>query len=134
MIGITLLTYIVAMAIPSVRNNISSIFFIRMSTIVLFFSGILSLNSLYIQSIGSGIGIYSGYFQITFVSMYLDAFILLVSSLILIARPINLNFDLIIELKFDILLIKTLIIYFLCVRKVSEIPTNNTKFITLVIC
>ena len=93
MIGITILTYIVAMAIPSVRNNISSVFFIRMSTIVLFFAGILSLNSLYIQSIGSGIGIYSGYFQITLTSMYLDAFILIISSLILIARPINLNFD-----------------------------------------
>ena len=61
MIGITILTYIVAMAIPSVRNNISNVFFIRMSTTILFFAGILSLNSLYIQSIGSGIGIYSEY-------------------------------------------------------------------------
>lgn len=93
MIGITLLIYIVAMALPSIRKNISSIFFIRISTIVLFYAGILSLNSLYIQSIGSGIGIYSGFYQITYISMHLDTFILMISSILLVARPINLNFD-----------------------------------------
>lgn len=93
MIGITILVYIVAMALPSVRNNISSIFFIRMTSIILLYAGILSLNSIYIQSIGSGIGIYSGFYQITLISTYLDSFILMVASILLVARPINLNFD-----------------------------------------
>ena len=53
---------LVAMALHS--KYISSILFTRIASIVFIYAGALSLNALYIQSIGSGIGIYRG-LQIT---------------------------------------------------------------------
>jgi NADH-ubiquinone oxidoreductase chain 2 len=91
MMLISILILIVAMALPSIDRGISSIFYVRISSIILIFAGALSLNAMYIQSIGSGIGIYSGLFQISTVSGILDTFILLIGSLILIAWPIQVH-------------------------------------------
>ena len=66
---------------------ISSILFTRIAAIVFIYAGALSLNAFYIQSIGSGIGIYSGLFHVTSVSQLLDTFIFFIGSLILIAWP-----------------------------------------------
>jgi NADH-ubiquinone oxidoreductase chain 2 len=87
MIFTSILILIVAKALPSINKNISSIYFTRISAIIFIFAGVLSLNTLYIQSIGSGIGIYSGLFQITQVSVLIESFILIIGSLILIAWP-----------------------------------------------
>jgi NADH-ubiquinone oxidoreductase chain 2 len=76
----------VAKALPLIR--ISNIHFTRISAIILLLSGILSFNILYIQSIGSGIGIYSGLFQITNISQTIEIFFLLIGSIILIGWPI----------------------------------------------
>jgi NADH-ubiquinone oxidoreductase chain 2 len=59
----------------------------RISTLILFYAGALTLNALYIQSIGSGIGIYGGLFQITLISQFFDLFIYLIGAMILIAWP-----------------------------------------------
>jgi len=59
-----------------------------MSSIILIYAGALSLNALYIQSIGSGIGIYSGLFHVTFISQLLDIFIYIIGAAILLARPL----------------------------------------------
>jgi NADH-ubiquinone oxidoreductase chain 2 len=72
---------ILAMAMFS-ENNMR---YNRISTLILFYAGALTLNALYIQSIGSGIGIYSGLFRITTISQFFDIFIYLVGSTILIA-------------------------------------------------
>ena len=56
---------IVAIALPSINKNISSILYIRISSIIFIYSGALILNALYIQSIGSGTGIYTGLFHVT---------------------------------------------------------------------
>jgi NADH-ubiquinone oxidoreductase chain 2 len=80
------------MAIPSLKTQISPILFQRLSSIILIYAGALSLNALYIQSIGSGIGIYSGLFHVTFISQLLDIFIYLIGAAILIARPIFVNY------------------------------------------
>jgi NADH-ubiquinone oxidoreductase chain 2 len=77
----------VAIALPSINKLISPILFTRISSIVFIYAGALSLNALYIQSIGSGIGIYSGLFQVTTVSQLIDTFIFIIGSLILIAWP-----------------------------------------------
>jgi NADH-ubiquinone oxidoreductase chain 2 len=77
------------MAIPSLKTKISPILFQRLSSIILIYAGALSLNALYIQSIGSGIGIYSGLFHVTFISQVLDIFIFIIGAIILIARPSN---------------------------------------------
>jgi len=76
------------MAIPSLKIKISPILFQRLSSIILIYAGALSLNALYIQSIGSGIGIYSGLFHVTFISQLLDIFIYIIGAAILIARPL----------------------------------------------
>lgn len=75
------------MAISSLKNKIHPIIFQRMSSIILIYAGALSLNALYIQSIGSGIGIYSGLFHVTFISQLLEVFIYIIGAAILIARP-----------------------------------------------
>jgi NADH-ubiquinone oxidoreductase chain 2 len=74
---------IVAIALPSI--NISPNLYLRISSLLLFYTGALTLNAFYIQSIGSGIGIYSGLFQITLFTQLFDIVIILTGSVILIA-------------------------------------------------
>jgi len=81
MIFISLMILIIAMAMFS-ENNMR---YNRISTLILFYAGALTLNALYIQPIGSGIGIYSGLFQITMISQFFDLFIYSIGATILIA-------------------------------------------------
>ena len=85
MIFISILILIVAIALPSINKLISPILFTRISSIVFLYAGALSLNALYIQSIGSGISIYSGLFQVTTVFQLIDTFIFIIGFLILLA-------------------------------------------------
>lgn len=66
--------------------------FRRISAISFIYAGVLSFNTLNIQSIGSGIGLYSGLFQISILSNMTTFFILLISSLLIITWP-NLEFS-----------------------------------------
>jgi NADH-ubiquinone oxidoreductase chain 2 len=91
MIFISILILIVAIALPSFNKNFSPIFFTRISSIIFIYAGALSFNALYIQSIGSGIGIYSGLFHVTIISQLLEVFLLLIGSIILISWPISNN-------------------------------------------
>ena len=85
---ISILFLIVAMALPSLKHGLSSIFFLRITAIILIFAGVLSYNAMYIQSIGSGTGLYSGLIHVTFISQVMDTFVLILASLILIAWPL----------------------------------------------
>ena len=87
MIFLSILILIVAFALPSINQNIRNFLYTRISSIIFIYAGALSLNAFYIQSIGSGIGVYSGLFQVTTISQLLDVFILLIGSLILISWP-----------------------------------------------
>jgi|ERR1700743_495698 len=87
MLFISILILIMVMAISSLKEKIHPIIFQRISSIILIYAGALSFNALYIQSIGSGIGIYSGLFHVTFISQLLEIFIYLIGAAILIARP-----------------------------------------------
>jgi NADH-ubiquinone oxidoreductase chain 2 len=87
MVFYSILVLIVAIALPSINKNISSIHYPRIISIVLIYAGVLSFNALYIQSIGSGIGIYSGLFQVSAISQLLDIFIFIIGALILVAWP-----------------------------------------------
>jgi len=89
MIFFSILILIVAIALPSFNKELTPILFTRISSIIFLYSGALSFNALYIQSIGSGIGIYSGLFHVTIVSQLLEIFLLIIGSLILISWPIN---------------------------------------------
>jgi len=88
MLIFSILFLIVLMAIPSLKIKYPPILFQRISSIILIYAGALSLNALYIQSIGSGIGIYSGLFHVTFISQFLEIFIYIIGAAILIARPL----------------------------------------------
>jgi len=77
---------IVAIALPSI--NISPNLYLRISSLLLLYTGALTLNAFYIQSIGSGIGIYNGLFQITLFTQLFDIVIVLTGSVILIAWPL----------------------------------------------
>jgi NADH-ubiquinone oxidoreductase chain 2 len=89
MIFISLLILIVAMALFSEHNMRYN----RISALILFYAGALTLNALYIQSIGSGIGIYGGLFQITIISQFFDLFIFLIGAIILLVWPLIINTD-----------------------------------------
>lgn len=75
-------------ALSSINRKIHVLTFPRIASIILIYTGVLSFNSLYIQSIGSGIGVYSGLFQVTYISQCFDIFISIIGSLILIAWPL----------------------------------------------
>ena len=77
-----------AIALPSLNQQLSSILITRISAIIFIYSGALAFNALYIQSIGSGIGIYSGLFHVTIISQLLDGFLLILAALILTAWPL----------------------------------------------
>ena len=84
MIFLSIIFIIVAIALPSLNRKFNPIIITRISSIIFIYAGVLSLNALYIQSIGSGIGIYSGLYHITIISQLLDIVILLIAALILV--------------------------------------------------
>src|SRR5207245_2103091 len=88
MIFISLLILIVAIATPSIRINLSPNLFIRLSAIIFIYAGSIACNTFYIHSIESGLGIYSGLFQVTAISQLIDVLIYFTASLILTAWPI----------------------------------------------
>ena len=88
MIFLSILTLIVAIALPSLKQQLSSLMVTRISAIIFIYAGALSFNGLYIQSIGSGIGIYSGLFHITVISQFLDSILFFLGSFILMAWPL----------------------------------------------
>jgi NADH-ubiquinone oxidoreductase chain 2 len=63
---------------------LSPILISRLTSIIFLYSGALAFNALYIQSIGSGLGLYSGNFQVTLLSQSFDLFLFIIASLILI--------------------------------------------------
>jgi len=93
MIFISILTLIVAKALPVLSTNISNIHFTRITSIVFFFTSLLILNSINLESIGSGLGIYSGFFHITQITQILEFFLFIIGGLILIsfAAPSDLD-------------------------------------------
>jgi NADH-ubiquinone oxidoreductase chain 2 len=87
MIFISILTLIVAKALPVLSTNISSVHFTRITSIVFLFTSILIINSINLESIGSGLGIYSGLFHITQTTQIIELFLFIIGGLILIGWP-----------------------------------------------
>jgi NADH-ubiquinone oxidoreductase chain 2 len=86
MIFISIITIIAAKALP-VFTKISSIHNSRIASIIFIYTGASSFNCFYIQSIGSGIGIYSGLFHITPISQLMEIFLFFIGGCILIGWP-----------------------------------------------
>jgi NADH-ubiquinone oxidoreductase chain 2 len=70
------------------QKNIHSIYINRITILTLLISILLSFNTLYFQSIGKGVGLYSGLFQITTQSNAIEIFLLLVGIVILFSWPL----------------------------------------------
>jgi NADH-ubiquinone oxidoreductase chain 2 len=87
MITSAILILIVAKALPGLNTQFSSIHVTRITSIVFLFAGALSLNSLNLECIGSGIGLYSGLFQVTAISQLIEIFLFTIGGGILIAWP-----------------------------------------------
>lgn len=88
MIFFSLLFFIVVIALFSKLQTNNMPLYNRISAIILLYAGALAFNAYNIQSIGSGIGIYSGLFQVTLISQFIDTFLLVIGSLILVAWPV----------------------------------------------
>ena len=84
MLLLSIFILILAIAI-NYKHVINSYLFIRIGFLIFALTGIISFNSLFIQSIGSGMGIYSGLFQVTSVTQFFDLFISLIGSFIFLA-------------------------------------------------
>ena len=87
MIFISILTLIVAKALPVLNTNISSVHFYRTTSIVFIITGFITINSLYLETIGTGIGIYSGLFHVTQITQFIETFFYLIVGLVLIGWP-----------------------------------------------
>lgn len=85
MLFISILSLITAKAVKLI--NINHIQFTRISFLILLYAGTLSFNVLSIHSIGSGIGIYNGYFHITQITQIIEIIMFTVAALILLAWP-----------------------------------------------
>ncbi len=85
MIFLSILIFILAMSLPFFKTQITPIFFTRIAALVFLYAGVLTFNALYIQSIGSGIGIYSGLFQITYYSLFIETFLYIIGAFILLS-------------------------------------------------
>ena len=70
-----------------INDKLSEDFYHRISAIILLFSGLLSYNIIYNLDSFSGIGIYSGLFNITTHSQILESFLLIIGSIILVSWP-----------------------------------------------
>lgn len=82
MILITILTLLLALSLPT--SKISPLQYSRLSAISFFFSALLSFNTLYIECLESGIGIFSGLYHISPVTQSIETFIYLMASFILV--------------------------------------------------
>jgi NADH-ubiquinone oxidoreductase chain 2 len=88
MISVGIFSIIVGLALPSFKKEFNPILLTRISSIIFIYAGALAFNVYYIQSIGSGVGIYSGLFNVSTISQLLDIVILFIASLILISWPL----------------------------------------------
>ena len=82
MLSIGLISLLVA--IPVFSYRITPSLFNRITSVVLIYSALLAFNGLHIESLASGVGIYSGLFHVTTVSVAIEGFLLFVGALILL--------------------------------------------------
>jgi NADH-ubiquinone oxidoreductase chain 2 len=88
---LTIFAFIIFFSLPYLKLFIHSIVLRRICAISFIYASVLNYNTLYIQSIGSGIGLYSGLFQVNILSCVISIFILLISGIITIIWPSFLN-------------------------------------------
>jgi NADH-ubiquinone oxidoreductase chain 2 len=82
MLFIGLLSFLIA--VPLFSYRITPSLFNRITSVTLLYSAFLSYNSLNVEALASGVGLYSGLFHVTSVSLGMEAFLLSVGAILLI--------------------------------------------------
>src|SRR3954471_11966604 len=75
---------ILILAIGLLSSQISTINLNRVAIIVLLLSGVLAFHAMWVEQLGSGVGIFNGLFLVTAVTQGIDLFIYIVSALVLL--------------------------------------------------
>lgn len=83
MLFLGLISFLVA--IPLFSSSITSSLFTRITSLLLFFSALLAFHGLYMESVASGVGIYSGLFHITPLSLGMETFLLIIGGILLLS-------------------------------------------------
>jgi len=84
MILLFILILIFLLSLNVINHNLTSSLIRRITAITFICAGVLVINTFYIQSIGSGTGMYSGLFEVNVLSNGMSLFILIISSLLLL--------------------------------------------------
>lgn len=82
MLVLGIFSLMMAVALPTIK--ISPLLLIRVTSIILLYAAALSFNASYIQAIGSGVGIYSGLFQVTAITQVIDCFIYTIAAFVIL--------------------------------------------------
>lgn len=91
MLSIGLISLLIA--VPLFSSQITPSLFNRITAITLLFSGLLSFNAINVESLASGVGIYSGLFHVTNVSLSVEAFLLFMGTILLLGwAPMQVSF------------------------------------------
>ena len=91
MVLIILIILIFFLSLNVFNLNLTSSLIRRISAISFLSAGVLIINTFYIQSIGSGTGMYSGLFEVSVLSNGISLFILIISSILGGFLPRRLN-------------------------------------------
>nr|WBU10903.1 NADH dehydrogenase subunit 2 [Malassezia sp.] len=83
MLAISLFSFIIA--VPIFAKRISATVFSRILSIIFLFSAVLTWNSLYYFPINNGVGIFSGLFQVSSITLGFQLLVFVTSALILFA-------------------------------------------------
>ena len=84
MVVLTIFIFILLISLPFIKNNLNASLIRRLCAISFICTGVLVINTLNIQQIGSGIGLYSGMFQINLISNSISLLLLVVSAIIIL--------------------------------------------------
>lgn len=92
MLSIGLVSLLIA--VPLFSYRITPSLFNRITSVTLLYSAFLAYNALYVESLASGVGIYSGLFHVTTVSLGIEAFLFCIGAILLLGwAPIGLPAD-----------------------------------------
>lgn len=123
---LTIGIFTILVAIPIFSYNISASTWNRITIFILLYSALLTLNGLHIESIASGIGIFSGLFSINTINISTEIFIFIIASIIIIAwapitiRNINYNIN-----NTPTISEYSILILFTCIGSIILISSND---------
>lgn len=83
MVVLTIFIFILLISLSFIKNNLNASLIRRLCAISFICAGVLIINTLKIQEIGSGIGLYSELFQLDLISLSFSLYLLLILFLFL---------------------------------------------------